>query len=165
MIKPRFSMAFKAVTIQSLLVVRKSTRELRICVIGTVCCGKTTLIKHLTGYNCIDMDDVFWSQATKDEFEYFGQTPFTKEMRDSIYKLVYERISVKPGFPLFGFAILDCEVVIYLDIAENLLEEHCKKRGTHSYTDALYIKKGIEEDWNNHKLKNDKVFYYLTITE
>jgi hypothetical protein len=137
----------------------------RVCVIGTVCCGKTTLIKHLGGYNCIDMDDEFWPQATKKEIEYFSQVPFTKEMSNSINKLVYERISVKPGFPLFGVVILDCEVVIYLDIAENLLKEHCKKRGTHSYSDALFIKQVIEKDWNNHKLKNDKVFYYLIIKE
>ena len=137
----------------------------RICVIGTVCCGKTTLIKQLAEYKCVDMDDEFWPQATKEEIEYFSQVPFTEEMSKSLYKLVYERISVKPRFPLFGIVILDCEVVIYLDIAENLLKEHCKKRGTHTYSDALYIKKGIEEDWNNHKLKNDKVFYYLTIKE
>ena len=31
--------------------------------------------------------------------------------------------------------------------------------------DALFIKKYIEDDWNKHKEKNEKMFYYLTITE
>jgi len=137
----------------------------RICVIGTICCGKTTLVKRLAQHNSIDMDDEFWHQTTKEEYNYLDQTPFTQEMYDLLYKLIYEKVSVKPGYPLFGITILDCEAVVYLDIANNLLEEHCKKRGTHSFTDALFIKKCIEGDWNNHKSRNDKTFYYLTITE
>jgi hypothetical protein len=86
-------------------------------------------------------------------------------MSDSIYKLIYERILVKPGFPLFGFVILDCEAVIYLDIDDDLLEKHCKKRGTHSFADALFIKKGIEKDWDKHKARGGKVFYSLMIKE
>ena len=137
----------------------------RICVIGTVCCGKTTLVKKLTQYNCIDMDDEFWHQTSKEEYDYFCQVPFTKKMYDLLYRLVYEKVAVKSGFPLFGVIILDCEVIVYLDISDSLLEEHCNERQTHSYTDALFIKECIEEDWNKHKVKNEKVFYYLTIKE
>jgi hypothetical protein len=60
-------------------------------------------------------------------------------MSELLDKLIYERMSARAGFPLFGTVILDCEVVVYLDIADDLLKEHCLKRGTHSYTDATFI--------------------------
>jgi len=152
-------------TANALKVIFEKHKNERVCVIGTMCCGKSTLIKQFFQYDCIDVDDKLWSHLSKEETEKPNIIPFTKEIMDSVYKLAYEKITVKPGFPLFGFVILDCEVVVYLDISEKLLEEHCEKRGDTSLTNALFVKKGIEEDWNNHKLKNDKTFYYLTITE
>jgi len=134
----------------------------RICVIGTICCGKTTLLKQI--FNCVDIDDELWSQLTKEEAAFISQTPWTEEIGNEIDRLIYEKIKVKPEFPLFGTVILDCEVVVYLDIDDDLLAEHCKKRGV-NFVDALKIKKAIEEDWEYHKGKNDKVFYYLTVTE
>ena len=76
-----------------------------------------------------------------------------------------EKITVKPGYPLFGVAILDCEAVVYLDISVKLLEEHCKNRGDTSLDDALFIKKCVEDDWNEHIIKNERLFYYLTVME
>ena len=152
-------------TINTLKAIFEKHRNERVCVIGTMCCGKTTLIKQLSQYNCIDVDDEFWPQISEEEIEILSQTPITKEIIGAIYKLVYEKITVKPGYPLFGFAILDCEAVVYLDISEKLLEAHCKKRGDTNFIDALFIKKCVEEDWNVHKAKNKKIFYYLTVTE
>ena len=65
------------------------------------------------------------------------------ELGDFIDRLVYERISVKPGHPLFTTIIVECDVVIYLDISEALLAEHCKKRGN-SFTDAKNVKDAVE---------------------
>jgi hypothetical protein len=87
-----------------------------------------------------------------------------KKIGDEVDRLVYEKVKIKPGFPLFGTVILDCEAEVYLDIDDDLLMEHCKKRGA-SFTDAKNMKKAIEGDWNNHKEKNEKVFYYLKVTE
>ncbi len=61
---------------------------------------------------------------------------------------------------MFGNVIVDCEAVVYLDISDDLLMEHCKKRGA-GFEDAKKMKEVIEGDWNNHKEKNDKVFYYV----
>jgi len=135
----------------------------RICVIGTMCCGKTTLVKQLTGYNCVDMDDEFWVLASECEIEFYSQRPFTKAINDSLYELFCERISAKPDFPLFGVYILDCEVVVYLDIAENILKNRCEKRGDTDFTDAFNLKKWIEDDINNHTLQKDKAFYCINI--
>ena len=137
----------------------------RICVIGTMCCGKTTIIKQLSGYNCIDMDDEFWCQIPEDEIKRLSQKPITTEIMDIIYRLVHEKITIKPGFPLFGIAIHNCEAVVYLDISKKLLSEHCKARGDTSIRDALFVKRYVEDEWNNHKAKNDKVFYRLSVTE
>ena len=154
-----------AETVNALKIIFEKHQSERICVIGTMCCGKTTLIKQLPQYNCIDVDDEFWPQIPEKEIKILSQTPITKKIFDSIYKLMCEKVTVKPGFPLFGVAILDCEVVVYLDISEKLLEEHCIKRGDTSFADALFIKKCIEEYWNTHKKKSEKTFYCLTITE
>lgn len=65
---------------------------------------------------------------------------------------------------MFGTVILDCDVVVYLDIADDLLEKHCQKRNV-NFTDAQNMKAAIENDWNNHRAQKNKTFYYLTITE
>lgn len=51
-----------------------------------------------------------------------------------------------------------------MDISDELLAAHCRKCDS-DFEDAKRIKEAIEGDWNNHKSKNDKVFYYLTVTE
>jgi dephospho-CoA kinase len=135
----------------------------RICVVGTMCCGKTTLVKQLSKYNCIDKDDEFWCQIPEKDIEILSEKPITKEIFSTIHRLVCEKITVKSGFPLFGVVILDCEVVVYLDIDEKLLEQRCIKRGDTDFIDALFIKKCIEGDLENHKAKKDKQFYYLKI--
>lgn len=149
-------------TINTLKAIFEKYKNERVCVIGTICCGKTTLLKQIP--NCVDLDAELWPQLTKEEAAFISQTPWTKEISDEIDRLVYEKIRVKPGFPLFTSIILDCEAVVYLDISNELLMEHCKRRGA-DFTDAKKIKEAIEGDWNNHRAKNDKVFYYLTITE
>ena len=152
-------------TLNALKAIFEKHRHERVCVIGTMCCGKTTLIKHLSEYNCVDVDDEFWLQVSESDIKIFSQTPITEEIIGAIIKQMAEKISVRPGYPLFGVTILGCEAVIYLDISESLLEKHCKQRDDTTLADALFIKKCVEEDWNKHKAKNDKTFYYLTITE
>ena len=87
-------------TISALKAIFEKHKIERVCVIGTMCCGKTTLIKQLPGHNCVDMDDEFWPQISEEEIEVLGQTPIATEILDRICKLVYEKITVKPGFPL-----------------------------------------------------------------
>jgi ABC-type cobalamin/Fe3+-siderophores transport system ATPase subunit len=49
----------------------------RVCVIGTMCCGKTTLLKQIP--NCVDMDEELFSQLTKEEAKFICQMPWTKK--------------------------------------------------------------------------------------
>jgi len=137
----------------------------RICVIGTMCCGKTTLIRRLSQYNCVDVDDEFWHRIPEEKIRYLSQTPITGEIIGAVCTLMREKVTVKPGFPLFGVAIHDCDVFVYLDITNRLLKEHCEKRGDTTLSDALFVKKYIEEEISIYRHKNDKAFCSLTIKE
>lgn len=101
---------------------------------------------------------------TKEEEAHFCQIPWTKEIGDFAGRLVRERVTVKPGHPLFTLILLDCEVIVYLDISDELLAEHCKKRQA-DFQDAKNVKDAIENTWNKQREKNDKIYYYLKITE
>ena len=149
-------------TINALYAIFDKHKNERICVLATTCCGKTSLLKQIPG--CVDLDDELWPQLTKEEAGFISQKPWTNEIGDFIDKLVYEKISAKAGHPLFTTIIVDCDVVVYLDISDELLAEHCKKRGN-SFEDAKNVKNSVEEDWNNHRKKGGKTFYYLTVTE
>ena len=149
-------------TVNALHAIFERHKKDRICVLGTTCCGKTTLLKQIPG--CVDLDEELWPQLTGEEADFISRKPWTKEIGDFIDNLVYERISVKPGHPLFTTIIVDCEAVVYLDINDALLAEHCRKR-ENSFTDAKKVKDAVEEDWNHHREKGGKTFYYLFVTE
>lgn len=154
-------------TLNTLRVILEKHKEDRVCVIGTTCAGKSTLLNQLPEYNCEDLDEVLWPNIPEEEKELMNhllKMPWTTELGNEIDRLVYKFGRVKPGYPLFSTVILDCEAVVYLDISDELLAAHCEKRGV-GFEDSKNIKEAIEGDWNNHKLKNDKIFYYLTVTE
>ena len=149
-------------TINALKAIFEKHENERICVLATTCCGKTTLLRQIP--NCVDLDDELWPQLTKEEADFISQKPWTHEIGDFIDKLVYEKISIKPGHPLFSTIIVDCDVVVYLDISDELLAEHCKKRGN-DYADSKNVMEAVEKDWNSHREKGGKTFYYLVLTE
>ena len=152
----------KEETINALKAIFEKHKNERVCVVGTMCCGKTTLLSQIPG--CVDLDHDLWPRLTEEEAAAINIMPWTREINDEISRLADEKVKIKPGFPVFGFIILDCDAVVYIDIPDSLLLEHCKKRGVR-FIDALNVKKAIEDHWNRHKEKNDKVFYYLTVTE
>lgn len=137
-------------------------KDKRICVLGTTCCGKTTLLKQIPG--CVDLDDILWPQLSEDEKNYINKQPWTDEVGKFVDKLAYEKVVVKEGVPLFTTLIIDCDVVIYLDIDDKILKEHCEKRKV-SFSDAKNMKIAVEDDLNNHKSIGNKTFLYLEITE
>ncbi len=149
-------------TINTLSAIFEKHKNERICVLGTTCCGKSTLQQQIPG--TVDMDDVLWPQLTKDEELYLCQKPWTKEIGAFTRKIVKERVNVTAGQPLFTLILLDCEVIVYLDISDKLLAEHCEKRGS-TFQDAKNVKDAIEDTWNSQREMNQKVFYYLNITE
>lgn len=149
-------------TINTLAAIFEKHKNERVCVLGTTCCGKTTLLKHIP--YCVDMDDVAFANITKEESEFINKTPWTKEIGDKVDDIIYRNVKIQAGHPVLGTVIVDCEIVVYLDINDKLLEKHCEKRGV-NYLDAMNMKKAIDDDWNNHKAKDDKMFYYVAMAE
>ena len=152
----------KQETINTLKAIFEKHRNERICVLATTCCGKTTLLRQIP--DCVDLDDELWPQLTEEEARFISQKPWTKEIGDYIDKLVYEKIKIQSGHPLFSTIIVDCDVVVYLDISDELLAEHCRKRGN-DFMDSKNVKEAVEQDWNSHREKGGKTFYYLVLTE
>jgi shikimate kinase len=134
----------------------------RICVLGTTCCGKSTLQQQIPG--TVDMDEVLWPQLTKKEEAYICQKPWTREIGDYTRRIVKERVTIKAGQPIFSLILLDSDVIVYLDISDELLVEHCKQRGS-VFQDAKNVKYAIEDAWNSQWVNKDKIFYYLNVTE
>lgn len=149
-------------TINALNVIFEKHKNDRVCVLATTCCGKSTLQEQISG--TVDMDEVLWPQLTKDEEAYICQKPWTREIGNFTSKLVKERVTVKAGQPIFSLILLDCEVIVYLDISDELLAEHCKKRGS-AFQDAKNVKNAIENTVNSQRENNDRVIYYLNVTE
>ena len=132
----------------------------KICVVGTMCCGKTTLLKQIP--NCIDMDEALFSNITKEEAEFICQTPWTREVGDEFDRLTYERVHIKHGYPVFGTVIIDCDVIVYLDIDDALLKERCQKRNA-SFEDARNMRQAIQDDIDHHKASESKLFFHIKI--
>ena len=52
-------------TINTLNAIFEKHKNERICVLATICCGKTTLLKQIP--DCVDLDDELWPQLTTEE--------------------------------------------------------------------------------------------------
>ena len=129
--------------INDLKEVIETNKEKRICVVGTSCTGKTTYLDYAK--NGLDMDKVLFPLLSDEEKEYVCQTPWTPEIGETMDRLVKERIRIKPGQPVFGTVIIDCDLIIYLDISDKLLQERTKSRNV-NYQDAKNMKDSIEKD-------------------
>ena len=118
-------------------------KDKRICVLGTTCTGKTTLINESN--MGVDMDEEIFPLLTEEETEYVCQTPWTEEIGNKMDELVRTRLSIKPGVPMFGTVLLDCDLIIYLHIADELLLERTKSRNV-DFNNAKNMQLKIEEE-------------------
>lgn len=149
-------------TVRALRTIFEQHRNERICVLGTTCCGKTTLLKYLP--DCEDLDDIWWPTLTDEEADSILHGSWTSEVGALIGRTVQERISIKPGTPLFSQLLIDCDVVVYLDISDELLEKHCAKRGM-NYNTSKIIKNMLEGSLKRRKIQDSNTFYRLVLTE
>ena len=118
-------------------------KDKRICVLGTTCTGKTTLINESN--MGVDMDEEIFPLLTEEENEYVCQTPWTEEIGNKMDELVRTRLSIKPGIPMFGTVLLDCDLIIYLHITDELLLERTKSRNV-DFNNAKNMQLKIEEE-------------------
>lgn len=129
-----------AIDLQELL---KEHQDKRVVVIGASCTGKTTLLQELPAAQ--DMDKLLFPLLTRAEAEYVCQTPWTEEIGKTMKRLARERISVQPGKPVFGTIVLDCDLIIYLSISDELLRERCNLRKV-DFLDAKNMQTQIDAE-------------------
>ena len=124
-------------------------KDKRICVLGTTCTGKTTLINESN--MGVDMDEEIFPLLTEEETEYVCQTPWTEEIGNKMDELVRTRLSIKPGIPMFGTVLLDCDLIIYLHITDELLLERTILRNV-DFNNAKNMQLKIEEEIKNSNI-------------
>ncbi len=118
-------------------------KDKRICVIGTTCTGKSTLIKNLN--MGLDMDDAIFPLLTKEETDYVCSTPWTVEIGKKMDELVRTRLSITKGVPMFGTVLLDCDLIIYLHISDELLRIRTNLRNA-DFINAKNMQQKIEDE-------------------
>lgn len=121
----------------------ENNQDKRICVIGTTCTGKTTLIKKL-GIG-LDMDKEIFPLLTKEETEYVCSTPWTEEIGKKMDELVRTKLQIQKEKPMFGIVLLDCDLIVYLHIEDTLLKERTQLRHV-DFFNAKNMQKKIEEE-------------------
>lgn len=120
-----------------------NNKDKRILVIGTTCTGKSTLIKSL-GIG-LDMDKVIFPLLSKEESDYVCQTPWTKEIGEKMTYLVKTKLKIQTGKPLFGTVLVDCDLIIYLHINDELLKKRTDLRNV-DFINAKNMQTEIEEE-------------------
>lgn len=130
----------------NLLTIFNENSNKRICVLGTTCTGKTTLINELKFG--LDMDKEIFPLLTKEETDYVCSTPWTEEIGNKMNELVRSKLSIRAGNPMFGTVLLDCDLIIYLHISDELLLERTKLRNA-DFLNAKNMQKKIEDEIRN----------------
>ena len=140
--------------IEKLKNILDENKDKRICILGTTCTGKSTLIDNLN--IGLDMDDEIFPLLTKEESDYVCSTPWTEEIGDTMDRLVRERLTITPGVPMLGTVLIDCDLIIYLHISDELLKERTILRNV-DYEGAKGMQQKIEEEINNSNIPCIKV--------
>lgn len=136
--------------IEELQRILEENKDKRICILGTSCTGKTTLIEY-TGMGK-DMDEEIFPLLTKEEEEYVCRTPWTKEIGNYMDNLVKTKLKIEPGIPLFGTVLLDCDLIVYLHINDELLKMRTEKRNV-DFINAKNMQQSIEEEIKNSNIE------------
>lgn len=134
----------------------------RICVLGTTCCGKSTLQKNFP--QAVDMDEALWPTLSKDEETYICQKPWTSEIGAFTAKLVSERVKIEPRHPLFSLILLECDLIVYLNISDELLISHCESRSA-SFDDARNVKSAIENSIKERAQRHSAKVIEVALTQ
>ena len=136
------NMIVKAIELEKTLEeIFNENQNKRIVVLGTTCCGKTTIVKKLAYTR--DMDKEIFPLLSKEETEYVCQQPWTEKIGEKMDQLVRERLKAIHGCPLFGTVYVDADLVVFLKLHRDILEERCKLRNV-SIIDAINMQDKME---------------------
>ena len=91
-------------------------------------------------------------EQLKEEADYVCQTPWTKEIGEKMTYLVKNKLKIQAGEPLFGTVLIDCDLIVYLHINDELLQERTTLRNV-DFTNAKNMQTEIEEEIKNSNIK------------
>lgn len=120
----------------------------RICIVGTSCVGKTTLLDELPGV--LDMDDLLFGNIekgmepllNKEEIAYVCG-PWTPEVGKFMAQRAQELIEIEVGSPVIGTIVFPADVVIEITTPDDVLRERIQRRGMNE-NDVFAMKAQIE---------------------
>ena len=115
----------------------------RVCVVGTTCTGKSTLLAQIPGAR--DQDKEVFPKLTEAEKAYVCQTPWTEEIGQTMTQFVREKVLSEIGKPVFGTVVIDCDLIILLKISDELLANRVAQREA-QFIDAKNMRTRIETE-------------------
>lgn len=136
--------------LENLIQLFNENSDKRICVLGTTCTGKSTIINESN--IGLDMDKEIFPLLTKEETDYVCSAPWTEEIGEKMDELVRTKLSIRPGLPMFGTVLLDCDLIVYLHISDELLLERTKLRNV-DFMNAKNMQQKIENEIKNSGLE------------
>ena len=116
-------------TVAKLRRIFNENSDKRILVMGTMCAGKTTLVKSMP--ECLDQDEICWALLPKELEEKLSKGSWTQELVEAWNQHVEDAtqtVKIEPGRPLFGGSMFKSDIIVYLNISEQTLRERAKKR-------------------------------------
>ncbi len=134
----------------------KTNTDKRVVIVGTTCTGKSTLLKKIIGAQ--DMDKLLFPKLTKAESDYVCSEPWTEDIGKTMVRLAREKVKVESGKPVFGTVVLDCDLIIYLKINDDLLRERTKLRDV-DFRDAKNMQNQIEKEVKESGIKTIELMF------
>ena len=124
--------------------------EKRICVVGSSCVGKSTLLGYLP--EAVDMDDLLFGNKqkgispllTQKEIDYVCGI-WTPEVGQFMTQKANELIKIEAGHPVFGTIVFPSDLVIEITVPDNILRERIRRRNTDE-KDVFNMKVQIESE-------------------
>ncbi len=122
----------------------------RICVVGTSCVGKSSLLRYLP--EAIDMDVLLFGDKlsstpallTEEEINYVCG-PWTPEVGMFMSSKAKELIFVEPGRPVFGTIVFPSDLIVEIVVPDDILIERIMQRESNEI-DVFNMKAQIEEE-------------------
>ena len=116
-------------------------KDKRICVLGTTCTGKTTLINESN--MGVDMDEEIFPLLTEEETEYVCQTPWTEEIGNKMDELVIEQLEKLDDTlavrDINIHNLLKVQPVMFIGGGAELFKEHINKFYKSDVIDNLVV--------------------------
>jgi broad-specificity NMP kinase len=122
--------------------VLEANRDKRVCILGTFCCGKSTLCQRVAGVQ--DMDVLVFPRLTAQEVTRVNQR-WSLDVGRTMTALTRRHVSIKPGEAVSGTVLLECDLVVRLRISDELLAERTSSRQAR-FDDAKLLDSAISEE-------------------